>query len=159
MQCLLHWVRYTLLYVHDSAVTKTCVKRGSNRCQRAPICLLLILQRSSPFKHCATSAKIFLSSVEWLETQFQVFSVPQNRWNSNRINQNFLLFHVPQNNFFSENGNQLPARLAQYSSSCSRNNVCYNTTVYMNTTDQASHGKTSLEILYHNLGSFFPVLT
>jgi hypothetical protein len=47
----------------------------------------------------------FLSSAEWLGTEFRVFSVPQNRWNSDGLNQNFRLFSVPGNNIFSENGN------------------------------------------------------
>jgi hypothetical protein len=55
-QGLLHWGCYTLSFVHDSPVTETCVKQGSNRGQ-GPMCFLLLYQgSSSPFRHCATSA-------------------------------------------------------------------------------------------------------
>ncbi len=40
-----------------------------------------------------------------LGTEFRAFSVPQNRRNSDWMNQNFRRFRVPRKFFFSENGN------------------------------------------------------
>jgi len=45
----------------------------------------------------------FLSSAEWLGTEFRAFSVPRNRRNSDGMNQNFRLFRIPRNNFFLGN--------------------------------------------------------
>ncbi len=55
-QGLLHWgACYTLSFMHDSPVTETCVKRGSNRGQ-APSAFYCSTEGVTPFAHCATSA-------------------------------------------------------------------------------------------------------
>jgi hypothetical protein len=56
-------------------------------------------------KWLGTKFRAFLSSAEWLGTEFWAFSVPRNRRNFDRMNQNFRLFRVPRIIFFSENGN------------------------------------------------------
>jgi hypothetical protein len=41
------------------------------------------------------NSEFFLSSAEWLGTEFRAFSVPRNRYNSDGMYQNFRLFRVP----------------------------------------------------------------
>ncbi len=63
-------------------------------------CFFTLLQNGLVRNHA-----FFLSSAEWLGTEFQEFSVSRNRRNSNGMNQNVRLFRVPWKIFFPKNGN------------------------------------------------------